>query len=138
MIKMPKFLISKGPYAIDLNSFEAKWHEFTWEGEPPPGAPKGTWYCTVHGVWFRRRRQETVACIGYLWKSFTDAPTSALEFLERHVDGRYGGNTCGRWDGQEYWGDGNLVIQQQYLEVLRPMLANYPDVPAGYDGWWRF
>jgi hypothetical protein len=27
---------------------------------------------------------------------------------------------------------------EQHLKILRPMLANYPALPDGYDGWWRF
>lgn len=138
MIKMSKFLISKNPYAVDLGSFKAVWHKTQWAGEPPPGSPEGVWRCTVQAVWFRRRRGETVASIGTLWKSFTDAPVTALEFLERHVDGRYGGNAVGRWDGDSYWGNVTLDVQQRHLEILRPMLENYPAAPAGYDGWWRF
>lgn len=140
MIKMEKFLISKGPYAVDLGSFKATWRETRWQGEPPPGASKGSWHCTIQGVWFRRRRRETVACIGNLWWSWKDAPPqTGLEFMERHTDGRYGGNTHGRWDGSGYWGDGStLEEQEKHLAILRPMLANYPDVPVGYDGWWRF
>jgi hypothetical protein len=26
----------------------------------------------------------------------------------------------------------------KHLELLRPMLANYPALPGSYDGWWRF
>ncbi|GHH57556.1 hypothetical protein [Lentzea cavernae] len=138
MIKMEKFLISKGPYAVDLASFNATWNETRWQGEPPPGAAKGSWHCTIRAVWFRRRRGETVASIGTLWKSFREAPVTALEFLEQHVDGRYGGDAVGRWDGDGYWGNVSLETQQEHLKILRPMLANYPAVPAGFDGWWKF
>jgi hypothetical protein len=138
VIKMEKFLISKGPYAVDLDSFKAEWHETRWNGEPPPNARKGTWHCTVDAVWFRRRRRETVACIGTIWDICTEAPADVHEFLKGHNDGRYGGNTEGRWDGASYWGTGTLEEQQEHLKILRPMLENYPAVPPSYDGWWRF
>jgi hypothetical protein len=139
VIKTEKFGISKGLYAVDLGSFTATWHETRWQGEPPPGASPGSWRCTVQAMWFRRRRGVTVACIGELWDSQSAKPADALEFLARHDDGRYGGSTEGRWDGSGYWGNQvTLETQEKHLEVLRPMLANYPAVPAGYDGWWRF
>lgn len=137
MIKMEKFLISKGPYAVELGSLRTKYSEPTHNGEPIPGA-RGTWHCTIQGVWFRRRRGETVACIGELWDIQREQPQNALQFLERHDDGRYGGTTEGRWDGDSYWGNVSLETQQEHLKILRPMLANYPAVPAGYDGWYCF
>lgn len=131
MIRMEKFLISKGPYAVALASLVTTRH----------GREDGSFYwgARVNGVWFRRRRGVTVACIGYLWDYQDNEPADALAFLAAHDDGRYGGTTLGRWDGESYWGSNStLVKQEQHLEVLRPMLANYPAVPPSYDGWWRF
>lgn len=139
MIKMEKFFISKRPYAVNLASFAATWHEPTWRGDPPPNARKGTWNCAINAVWFRRRSGVTAACIGYLWDIRTTEPANSLTFLEGLTDGRYGGTTLGRWDGEGYWGsEVTLEEQNRHLEVLRPMLENYPEIPAGYDGWWRF
>jgi hypothetical protein len=139
VIKIEKFGISNGLYAVDLDSLKTEWHEFQWRNGRPPSAPEGTWRCTVQAVWFRRRRRVTVSCIGELWDSQTVKPETALEFLAAHDDGRYGGSTEGRWDGSGYWGSQvSLEEQEAHLAVLRPMLANYPAVPAGYDGWWRF
>lgn len=131
MIKMEKFLISKGPYAVDLGSLALK------ESRRDDGT--SFWRATVNAVWFRRRRGVTVACIGYLWNYQNEKPVDALAFLKAHDDGRYGGTTLGRWDGAGFWGDGvSLEEQEEYLAILRPMLENYPAVPAGFDGWWRF
>jgi hypothetical protein len=139
VIRTDRFRISKRPYAVDLSSFNAKWHENTWTGEPPKNARKGTWHCTIQAVWFRRRSGLTVACVGYLWDIKLAEPADALVFLEAHDDGRYGGTTLGRWDGSGYWGsEVTLEEQSQHLEVLRPMLAGYPAIPPGYDGWWTF
>lgn len=137
MIKMDKFLISKGPYAVDLDSLTAKFYMPTRDGEPMPGA-QGTWRCRIDAVWFRRRRGETVACIGYLWDFQDTEPADAQAFLAAHDDGRHGGTTLGRWDGSGFWGDVTLEQQQEHLAILQPMLGNYPDVPAGYSGWWKF
>lgn len=29
-------------------------------------------------------------------------------------------------------------MQAADLALLKPMLANHPDAPAGFDGWWTF
>ena len=128
MIKMEKFLISRRPYAVNLKTFRTT----------PNKWPSKSWSCHIEGVWFRRRSGVTVACIGDIWDMQSKEPKSALEMLERHQDGRYGGNTEGRWDGDGYWGNVSLTEQQRHLAILQPMLENYPEVPPGYDGWWRF
>lgn len=122
MIKEDRFLISHRPYAVDLNSLDASDES----------------RASVVAVWFRRRRGETIACIGELWDYQKPTPLTAQEFLERHTDGRYGGNIWGRWDGSGYWGDEDLDRQATYLSILRPMLENYPAIPEGFNGWWTF
>ncbi|WP_445520500.1 hypothetical protein [Streptomyces sp. NEAU-174] len=129
MIREGKFLISRRPYAVDLSSLRRL--------ERDPGK---TWaWCVVDAVWFRGRKTEPVACIGTL-RTIIDnpAPADAREFLERYTDGRYGGDCDGRWDGENYWGAQKPEVIEQHLALLRPMLANYPEIPAGHNGWWRF
>lgn len=125
-----KFLISHRPYAIDPDSLKVT------ERKREDGT--SSWHATVWAVWFRRKNGVNVACIGTLWDIQDSKPKTAWQFAEQHDDGRYGGNTHGRWDGSGYWGDEDLEIQAKYLEVLRPMLENYPDCPYGWDGWWTF
>lgn len=129
MHREDKFLISRKPYAVDLGSFRRT-----------ERAPDKTWaWYTVNAVWFRGRKTKPVACIGDLHTIIDDpAPADATEFLERYTDGRYGGDCHGRWDGTGYWGAEDLDTQAQHLAILRPMLANYPALPDGYDGWWTF
>jgi hypothetical protein len=129
VIRETKFLISRKPYAVDLASFRRT--------ERQPG---NTWaWYTINAVWFRGRKTEPVACIGDLHTLIDDPePTDAREFLERYTDGRYGGDCHGRWDGTSHWGNVTLEQQEQHLAILRPMLANYPALPDGYDGWWTF
>lgn len=55
-----------------------------------------------------------------------------------HLYAWYGGSCEGRWDGQRYWGAQEPDVMAQHLDLLRPMIVNYPEIPAGYDGWWRF
>lgn len=130
MNKTDKFLISKRPYAVDLSSFTTEYHHVA--------RGRDYWDCHIKAVWFRRRRGETVACLGHLWDFQGDKPATATEMLERHEDGRYGGSTLCRWDGSTFWGGVTLEAQERHLAVLRPMLAAYPALPDGYDGWWTF
>lgn len=132
MIREEKFLISRKPYAVDLGSLRISDVRTRYDG--------ATVYAgRIDAVWFRRRRGVTVACIGQLWDFQTgEPPTDAAEFLRRHDDGRYGGDCHGRWDGDRYWGAQQPDTIEQHLALLQPMLAAYPAIPAGYDGWWRF
>lgn len=132
MIRETRFLISRKPFAIDLSSLRGK------TVPTPQGRRASYWDGRIDAVWFRRRKGVTVACIGELWDLQDDEPATGRDFLERHEDGRYGGDCHGRWDGTGYWGNVTLDVQEQHLAVLRPMLANYPAIPDGYDGWWTF
>lgn len=130
MKREDKFVMSHRPYAVDLGSLtNTSDRRFV-----------------VSAVWFRRRRGELVACTGYLWdhqgpclaRPDEQYPKDALDFLKRCDTGPYGGTTTGRWDGIGYWGEEVPEIVQTHLEVLRPMLENFPAVPPCFDGWWTF
>ena len=130
MNRTDRFLISQKPYAVDLNTLR------TARKERQDGS--AFYFGRIDAVWFRRKQGVTVACVGTLW-DFQDAqPASAREFLERHTDGRYGGDCDGRWDGERYWGAQHPETIEQHLALLRPMLSAYPALPDGYDGWWTF
>jgi hypothetical protein len=138
MIREEEFRISRRPYAVNLDGLRKRWQRIE-RRVPVPGAREGFWDCRIDAVWFRRRRGQLVACSGELWDFQDDEPQDAVEFLERHEDGRYGGNAEARWDGSSIWTCGlTLDDQNLRLEILRPMLENFPAVPPGYDGWWRF
>lgn len=129
MIREDKFLISKRPYAVDLFSLRIS---DPWKTR-----------CWVHidAVWFRRRRGVTVAVLGKLRDyQKTPAPLSVVEALERYTDGRYGGSWTARWDGESYVSEVPQPPEEmeRHLELLRTMLDNYPEIPRGYDGWYRF
>lgn len=132
MIREDRFLISRKPYAVDLSSLRGT------RTDTPQCRNPYYYSGRIDAVWFRRRRGVTVACIGTLWDSQYPQPADALQFIAQHTDGRYGGDCEGRWDGESYWGNVPLAVQEEHLAVLRPMLDAYPAVPAGYDGWWRF
>lgn len=132
MFREDLFLISRKPYAVDLATLRGK-------VVPTPNGRRPSYFDgRIDAVWFRRKQGVNVACIGHLWDLQDHEPADGSAFLTAHADGRYGGTCHGRWDGDSYWGNVTLTVQEQHLEVLRPMLANYPDLPPGYDGWWRF
>lgn len=134
MIREERFLISRRPYAIDLDSVAGSQH------------PRGDLYAfrgQANALWYRRRRGVTVACIGTLglWSHYLPRRLDlwdAIDILNADLDGRYGGDCHGRWDGTRYWGAEDLDVQEQHLAILRPMLANYPELPPGHSGWWTF
>jgi hypothetical protein len=134
MIRETKFLISRKPYAIDLD---------TVAGSQQPRGDRWAFRGTCNALWFRRRRNTTIACLGTLdlWSHYLptaldlDDPTA---ILSANLDGRYGGDTHGRWDGENYWGAEKPNLIDLHLAQLRPMLANYPNLPPGYDGWYTF
>ncbi|MET8766352.1 hypothetical protein [Streptomyces sp. NPDC004658] len=132
MIREDRFLISRKPYAIDLTSLRGH------RSPTPQGRNPYYFDGRINAVWFRRRKGVTVACVGTLWDLQHPEPTDARQFLEQHDDGRYGGDCEGRWDGERYWGAQEPEIIGAHLSLLRPMLANYPAIPPGYDGWWTF
>jgi hypothetical protein len=121
MIREEKFVLSHRPYAVDLSSLDT-------DREPP----------TVRAAWFRRRKGVLVAAVGVLWDVQRPVPADAAEFLARHDDGRYGGDCLGRWDGSRYWGAQEPEAAAAHLDLLRPMLASYPGIPPGFDGWYVF
>jgi hypothetical protein len=98
---------------------------------------------SIDAVWYRRKDGQTRACLGTLglWSHNLLEPvdiTDPISVLSADLDSRYGGDCMGRWDGTGYWGSERPDVQEQHLAVLRPMLANCPEIPRSYDGWWRF
>lgn len=141
MIKLAEFKISKRPYAVALDTYQVKASKLTYAD----GSTGTEFYrMSVYAAWFRRRSGTTVACVGSLHTGkradrFPDGLPDVHAFLVGFTDGRYGGDCYGRWDGTSYWGiDGLLDRQERNLAILKPMLANYPAIPAGYDGWYSF
>lgn len=129
MIREPRFLSSKHPYAVDLDGMSVSTHE-----------ARIVWYSVrIPAVWFRVQRDTPVASVGYLVGALYDQkPASAVAALGRLDDGRYGDACEAWWDGDRYWGTRWAVGRERHLALLRPMLASYPAVPVGFDGWWRY
>lgn len=141
MIREEKFLISRKPFAVDLGSLSS-------ESQTVHNA--GTEYerhiyrGRIEAVWFRRKHGTTYACLGSLKLWGHNLPRriedieDPVKVLSADLDSGSGGDCHGRWDGDRYWGAQEPDVIERHLELLRPMLANYPAVPDGYDGWWRF
>jgi len=129
-----RFLISRKPFAIDLATVTGEQHErgdlIAFSG-------------SADALWFRRQAGVTRACLGslMLWSHYLPEPLDLDDphaILSADLDGRYGGDCHGRWDGERYWGAQEPDVQEQHLAILRSMLAKYPAVPPGHDGWWTF
>lgn len=134
MHREDRFLISRKPYAIELTTVTGKQHE---RGD------RIAFSGTANALWFRRKAGVTYACTGSLML-FSHYLPDRLPLDDPHailaadLDGRYGGNAHGRWDGTRYWGAQEPLQMALDLTVLEPMLANYPAIPDGHDGWWTF
>ena len=134
MIRDDRFRISRKSFAIDLS---------TVRGDQHPRGDQHAFSGTAHAVWYRRKDGVTRACLGTvgLWSHYLPAPLDLNDphaILSADLDGRYGGDCHARWDGENYWGSQKPFEQNLHLAVLEPMLSNYPEIPDGYDGWWRF
>lgn len=134
MIRETKFLISRKPYAIDLSTVTLKATE-----------RDGIYWLSgsCRAVWYRRKAGVTRACMGELrlwaqWLREKPDLSSPEAMLGNELDSGAGGDPDGRWDGERYWGSQKPFEQSLHLAVLEPMLANYPAIPDGYDGWWTF
>lgn len=135
MIREDRFLISRKPFAVDLASFR--------DGELYDHGGRFSVHAKVDAVWFRRKDGATRACLGVLglWSQNLKSPVDPLDpvaVLSADLDSRYGGDCYGRWDGHGYWGAEDPSVVAEHLALLRPMLDNYPAVPEGYSGWYRF
>jgi len=134
MIREDRFLISRKPYAIDLSTVTLKATE-----------RDGIYWLsgTCRAVWYRRKAGVTRACMGELrlwaqWLREKPDLSSPEAMLSNDLDSGAGGDPDGRWDGERYWGSQKPFEQSLHLTVLEPMLASYPAIPDGYDGWWTF
>lgn len=134
MFRSDRFLISQKPYAVDLS---------TLTGEQQERDGRWSFHGSANAVWYRRKDGTTRACLGRLglFAFYLPGPvdvTDPCSVLAANLDGRYGGDCHARWDGTRYWGAQEPHVQALHLTRLEPMLANYPALPEGHDGWWRF
>lgn len=134
MHREDKFVLSHRPYAVDPTTLRLRFaYEGAWD----------SWM--IDAVWFRRRRDVTAACVGFLTTLVDAKPTDYRGFLESYEDGRYGGKCLARWDGSSIWYAGQDPEENaQHLELLRTVLDAYhanpkaPELGSRWDRWWRF
>jgi hypothetical protein len=125
MRRLDTFHPTLNPYAVDLTSLR-----------PAPNSQ--IWY-EINALWFRRRQGRIVACYGELRDSQVLRPIDAVDFLRRSTDVRYRGVCLARWNGTDMWAPKTPYALMMALQGrLRRALEHYPDVPAGFDGWWTF
>lgn len=139
MRRQNKFLASLALYAIDLTGLT--------RAEVGPTHDGASLYkYEIPAVWFRRRRGLDTSNVGYLWDFSRDrheggSEEEARSFLEMTLtDGRQGGSCRSRWDGERLWSEPAVTLEQarKDAEFLQAMLDAFPQIPSGYDGWWRF
>lgn len=128
------FVLSHAQYAVDLGSLRPAYAEYVDEHD----WARESWMVDV--VSFRRAKGVTRACAGTISDRQDVTPLTGAEFLSR-IDGlnRVGVTPTARWDGSSFWCAGQDPEENdRYLALLKPMLENFPALPGGYSGWWRF
>jgi len=137
MIRAPKLVVSRSMYAFDPTPLRL----------PTERYPNGNWSGSAEfrAVWFKRKRGALVAVMGtYHPMSSVDslpAESTYEQWVAAANDNRYGGYHEASWDGTALLGTGERVtpdVAARQVEFLTAMLAGFPNVPAGFDGWWAF
>lgn len=129
-----EFVLSHAQYAANLDSLRLAYPEYVDEHD----WARQSWIVDV--VSFRKVKGVVRACAGTVGDHQDEVPLTGAEFLSR-IDGlnRVSVTPTARWDGTSFWCAGQDPDENaRYLELLRPMLENFPAVPPGCDGWWRF
>lgn len=131
LTQMPYPHPSKRPYAIDPATFRTDM----------PGLRK-----VVDAIWLGRKNGATTVSEGVLslWWSHRDGRSNGTETLAEavdNVDPRYGGDAMVRWDGTHLWVNPRqpLTPTEQSVVIARldSILQTLPNLPSGYDGWYR-
>ena len=140
IIESEKFKFSSTFYAIDWSALEYK-------------VLKKIVTVTVPAVWFKRQQGETVCCDGWLSDSYnlevnnlvkgSITDDQILDLFINQFDGRYGGSTVARWNGENLWAPGFSMKEMiAYTAELDKFLTDFlnptppKQIPAGYSGWY--
>lgn len=140
IIESEKFKFSSTFYAIDWSALEYK-------------VLKKIVTVTVPAVWFKRQQGETVCCDGWLSDSYnlevnnlvkgSITDEQILDLFINRFDGRYGGSTVARWNGENLWAPGFSMKEMiAYTAELDKFLTDFlnpatpKQIPAGYSGWY--
>lgn len=114
-----KFSFSEYFYALNFNEMKGSDAVFT----------------TVPALWFKKKNGNVAICKGNLW-AMTSQSATPDDFI-LNFDGRYGGRTHFKWDGVEMWSSDNVFVDMlEAHKELDPILQAFPNIPAGYTGWY--
>lgn len=127
MKKQPFKSISQRLYAVSLNGLTT---------EEPFKAHNGKQMCwyRLPAVWYKKKNGFVFAAYGEL-SCILDADLKGNTLIERMESPLT--VMVGRYDGKSFWGEENLEKQKKIIELLKPMLFEAPNFPAGYDGWYN-
>ena len=126
MIKSDKFTISTRNYAFK-------------EGSLRPYHQSNDWY---NGWWvmdvfcYKKKDGKTAACFGQVHVIEKTDNFTEEEFIKKYR-ATYGPDMLASWNGADFIGTSNYESIVQYVEKLRPILRNYPEIPNGYKGWYK-
>ena len=130
-----KFTPSKKNYAINWESFKIESNQEL--------APDNFYvFATVEAVWVTKKKGISYISKGSLFSNFYMLPANHLfgikEFKE-NFDSRYGGDHICVWDGEIMTTKSPIPLKEmiEYSETLNPIIEDLPNVPQGYDGWYR-
>jgi hypothetical protein len=129
MIRAPRLVVSRPMYAFKPD---------TWR--------TGVYVRQVDAVWFKRKGGRLVAVMGRYSPMVTYGVTpdsyGYADWIAAADDNRYGGHHIASWDGTALLCTDPPAVDPEtsarYIQFLDQMLRGFPDVPAGYDGWFTF
>lgn len=120
-IQLDRFVPSKKNYAINWDSF---------------GEIRENFY-SVDAIWAFKRKGEMFVSSGRITTYNRNELT--IEEFQESFDNRYGGSPTCTWDGVYMTTQQTIPLDEmvELSKTLNPILANLPEVPEGYDGWYR-
>lgn len=122
-----KFSLSEYFYAINFDSFRHTMRA----GEGQSTLDQ----VLVDAIWFKKKDGVLAVCKGSLWGM--DRELNTPEDFITKFDGRYGGSTHFKWNGTEMWSSDNHFLRMvEAHRELDPILNDFPNIPAGYTGWY--
>lgn len=130
MIRVERLAVSRPTYAFNPQTWRCNEH--------------GQWF--VDAVWFKRKSGVLTATMGTYHpfiQPFRDQPTDGRyeSWIAAANDNRYGGTHLASWDGDTLLCSDPRVrteVALARIPFLGAMLNGFPNVPAGFDGWWTF
>lgn len=116
-----RFIPSKKNYAINWDSFK-KIRDNSY---------------SVDAIWAFKKKGELYVSSGRI--TTYDINELTIEDFKESFDSRYGGSPTCTWDGVYMTTQQTIPLDEmvELSKTLDPILANLPEIPDGYDGWYR-